>query len=591
MPSLIRKEKITCENCGTQTTRNNTVRHKKRCPAGTLYCTQCPSFSTLFQDDLNYHIAKQHSVAGRLNTYKCKLCDAEFPGFYVLRQHRNTQHGTQIGFGASNIDVEDIVGDVDDQSLREEFQSCRHSLVDSEIQKGSYSVFNFVVNNLTAQVIEEKLDRVLDKLKCVAKRNLALGFILKKIEDMKFRYFYAHENNSLLEQSKLVSNKDNMAKLKQILKKTDVIESCAKERSNSKWRFFKLTNLTIFAALLRDIPMGCKDAFLPESLLRNPSINCLTCEQNTKKTYKDNFCLFRALAPHLHRTERLQEETSKLFNLFLVNSTNPAPSKFQGVCMDDIPSVEDIVGIIIFIYDIDFIDGAMVVELPRRSIKKYEKNVLLIRYKSHICYVDNINALFKAFRCSNCDIYFPKTGNMERHLVRCSERVKHIYPRNVYQLRETLFDKLDSFYVQSTDDQQLFNNLAVLVFESICIPEETFKNTEMTTWIGKHVPISVPISSNLIAKPIFLCNSNPRDLVESFIDAVEGLATQSKAQMKLKLLEIETAIKSKLTRNLESLNERRYRNQRVFEFEDPCFEDDNEEKDASTQFCKCRKIS
>ena len=54
--------------------------------------------------------------------------------------------------------------------------------------------------------------------------------------------------------------------------------------------------------------------------------------------------------------------------------------------------------------------------------------------------------------------------------------------------------------------------------------------------------------------------------------------------MKLKFLEIETAIKSKLTRTLESLNERRCRNQRVFEFEDHCFEDDNEEKDASTQF-------
>ena len=97
------------------------------------------------------------------------------------------------------------------------------------------------------------------------------------------------------------------------------------------------------------------------------------------------------------------------------------------------------------------------------------------------------------------------------------------------------------------------------------------------------------MSSNLIAKPIFLCNSNPRDLVESFIDAVEGLVTQSKAQMKLKLLEIETAIKSKLIGTLESLNERRCRNQRVFEFEDHCFEDDNEEKDASTQFLQTQK--
>ena len=362
-------------------------------------------------------------------TYKCNFCNAEFFGFYALRQHKNTQHGTKIGFGARNIDVEEIMGDVDDQSLREELQSCRHFLVDSEIQKGRHSVFNFAVNNLTAQVIEEKMDRVLDKLKCVPKLNLALGFILKNIEDGKFRCFYAHENNTLVEQSKFVSNKDDIAKLEEILKKTGVIESCTKERSNTKWRFFKLTNLTVFSALLRDIPLGCKDAVLPESILRSRTINCLTFEKNTRKPYNDNLCLFRALALHLHGNERLLEQTSKLFNLFLVNSTNLELSNFQGVCMDDIPSVEDIVSINIFIYDIDLIDGAMVGELARRSIKKYEKNVQLIRYNNHICYVDNINALFKAFRCPTCDTYFQKTGNLERHLVRCSERVKHIYPK------------------------------------------------------------------------------------------------------------------------------------------------------------------
>ena len=183
MPSLNRNEKVTCQNCGVQITKPNPARHKKSCSAGTLYCTQCPNFSTLSQDDLNYHIAKQHSAAGASKTYKCNLWYAEFPGFYALRQHKNTQHGTQIGFGAGNIDVEDIVGDVDDRRLREELQSCKHFLVDSEIQKGRHSVFNIAVNNLTAQVIEENLDRVLDKLKCVAKLNLALGFILKNIKD------------------------------------------------------------------------------------------------------------------------------------------------------------------------------------------------------------------------------------------------------------------------------------------------------------------------------------------------------------------------------------------------------------------------
>ena len=153
----------------------------------------------------------------------------------------------------------------------------------------------------------------------------------------------------------------------------------------------------------------------------------------------------------------------------------------------------------------------------------------------------------------------------------------------MYQLRQTVFDKLESFNIQYTDDQKLFNALTVFDLESICIPEEKIKNTETTTWIGKHVPISVSISLNLIVLPIFPCKSNPRDLVEF------SLATQSKAQMKLKFLEVETAIKSNLTRALESLNERRCRKQRVFEFEYHCLEDDNQEKNASTQFLQMQK--
>ena len=125
MPSLNQYENVTCDNCGTQTTKLNLARHKKRCSAGTLHCSQRPNFSTKIQNDLSYHIAKKHSAPKPDITFKCKLCYAEFPGFYALRQHRSTQHGQQMGFGASNIDVEDIVGDADDQSLREELESCK----------------------------------------------------------------------------------------------------------------------------------------------------------------------------------------------------------------------------------------------------------------------------------------------------------------------------------------------------------------------------------------------------------------------------------------------------------------------------------
>ena len=179
-------------------------------------------------------------------------------------------------------------------------------------------------------------------------------------------------------------------------------------------------------------------------------------------------------------------------------------------------------------------------------------------------------------------------GTLERHLVTCSDRVKHIYPKNAYKLRETLFKKIDAFSIPHRNKQKLFRNLAIFDFESIYVKEVSYKQTETTTWIGKHVPISVSISSNLIPEPFFsfLFNVNPHHLISSFVAALEGLATQSKAQMKLNLIEVETAIKIKLWAIMEHLNQRRNRAERVSTFVDDCIV---KEEDLTTQFLQMQR--
>ena len=156
--------------------------------------------------------------------------------------------------------------------------------------------------------------------------------------------------------------------------------------------------------------MGCKDTVLPEPLLRNHNVNCLTFERNTLKPYNDNLCLFRALALHLQGNEKLEEETSKIFNLFLKNSEEGDVSKFQGVHLNDIPKVEDLLQLTIFLYDIDFVDGELIGELCRRIIQKYENSVKLLRYSNQICYVNNINALFKASDVLRVTLFSQRRG-------------------------------------------------------------------------------------------------------------------------------------------------------------------------------------
>ena len=332
----------------------------------------------------------------------------------------------------SNIGVEVIVGDVGDQSVREELVSCKHFLTDTEMENGRHRVFNFAMSSFDMCLLNDKLDYVFKELNCAAEVSLAFGVVLENIRsDGMCRYFYAHENITIMEREKLGCTQADMTNLIDRMQKMDIVDLCTREGAITKWKFYKLTNLTTFPLLLKDVPMGCKITVLLEPLLKNHNVNCFTFERNTLKPYNDNLCLFRALALHLHGNEKLEEETSKNFNLFLKKSEEGDESKFQGVHLNDITNAEDLLQLNIFLYDIDFADGELIGELCRRSIQKYENSVKLLRYNNHICYVNNINAFVKAFRCTTCDTSLSKTRNLERLLVSCSDRVKHIYPKNV----------------------------------------------------------------------------------------------------------------------------------------------------------------
>ena len=180
-----------------------------------------------------------------------------------------------------------------------------------------------------------------------------------------------------------------------------------------------------------------------------------------------------------------------------------SPNQFQGVQMKDIPTVEELLILNILLYDKNFVKENTVRELSRRSVQNYETTVRLLRYNNHIFYVNNINAIFQSFRCPDCDTLLKRTFNLQQHLITCTERVKNVYPRNVYQIRETLLGKLDSSGINYTSELKRFRSLALFNFQSLSVHEETFKVSNTITWIRKHVPISLSISSNLVEGPIF----------------------------------------------------------------------------------------
>ena len=117
---------------------------------------------------------------------------------------------------------------------------------------------------------------------------------------------------------------------------------------------------------------------------------------------------FGAPALHLHGTYKLEEETSEIFTLYLTNCEEWDPSKFQGGHKNDIPKVEDVLQLYIFLNDISIFDKDLIAKFSCTKIPIYDESVKVLPYTDQTCYASNIKAFFNSFRGSASDTFFSK---------------------------------------------------------------------------------------------------------------------------------------------------------------------------------------
>ena len=208
------------------------------------------------------------------------------------------------------------------------------------------------------------------------------------------------------------------------------------------------------------------------------------------------------------------------------------------------------------VYISEFSDNGIIGEFAERSLQRFSSTANLLRYSNHICYVTDVNIVFKWFRCSTDDKLFSRRFNLQRNLPKCKEMVRNIYPRSVFQLRETLSDEFKAFDIEVSKEKLLFTNFAVFDFESICVKSTTIANTETNTWVGEYEPMSVSTTSDLLEEPILICDTELQSLLSSFVTSSENLARKSKLEMGVKFPNIVTTIKEIIKRVPSTLHKR-----------------------------------
>ena len=174
--------------------------------------------------------------------------------------------------------------------------------------------YNFRLSMISPASLREQLNRIFADQTTVFKVNFAFGFILRNTETGALQYHHPSANNNLvLEQPFLVSNREDLDRAIEEISNIDFLEWVRQQRPNSKWVVDLVTNVTWFVWKLRDHPIG-RGSQLPGYIVENHGIAPLDRNRNTGKLYQDNLCFFRCLALHNGcHTKNLERDTKHYY--------------------------------------------------------------------------------------------------------------------------------------------------------------------------------------------------------------------------------------------------------------------------------------
>lgn len=517
-------------------------------------CPKCPLYRFDNEEQLVMHNLKKHSDrdGGMTDNSRgkciCDLCNEKFFTHYQLAEHKMEVHGKQNQFRKShviqttdNIDVITEASKSEDERLVKELTAAKHFLQPTLTNYKHQMVFNFPIVEESHATLMKYADRVYSELPCAAKVNISFGYVLKSNSDedtnAPYRYFYAHDNHSIFEKPITVSDRSELLFLMDRLDDEDFFAHANTSRPNTKWRFHMLTNVTFKATLLKKVPLGCKNTDIPIFIQQSRAVRTLLYNKLSKKPFDDNLCMFRAIATHKSdRWEGVEILTAELFEKFLHAVGDCEKRNFRGVKQNEITLLENITDTNINIYSAskNGNDGHIVGEQVRRSLGLYNDTCHLLQVGKHVCYIVDLQSLFKRYKCMRCSKFFTRQSNLHRHVsANCTEKVRNIYPGKVYNLQQTIFEKLDDIGIYLDRDMRVSSNFAVFDFESYCAKEEAIQSTATTEYLGKHIPVSASVCDNFMStEPYFMHNHNPQQLVVDFLNYLEKLsAVNAKLQL------------------------------------------------------------
>ena len=381
---------------------------------------------------------------------------------------------------------------------------------------------NFQLQSFTNDDLTKAFESVYENQTDSFKISISFSYILLNKETGELAFYSASRNNQrLFDDTNLITCDNDFRRVKNCIQNVDLESRVI--YPNTKFVYVKTTNVVFFLTKMVGSPIGAP-VELPIYLKKNKGLISLVKSQNNqKKTYSDNLCLFRCLALfNGFKVDGLERETKRLFNMFcekmLIN-----PVDFCGVYLEDLESISKVFDIGINVYDQKSENRET--ELIFRTVK--QDNILYLNlFGNHFSYISDFSKYSNSYKCVKCEKIFHNNSIYHRHTRTCDGSTRKIYYNGTFKPSPTIFEELEMHGIKVSDEKTIFPYRITFDCEAY-LTKDTPQDTQKVEYTYKHNLASISICSNVPdfeEAKCFVSNGNPDELVK---DAVSYMLTIS----------------------------------------------------------------
>lgn len=124
-----------------------------------------------------------------------------------------------------------------------------------------------------------QIESIYDLRQSAFKINISLGLILQNVETGVFRFFVPYHNESIFLFPQLISNRNDIDKIRKKLAALDILNYFQKQRPSTKWKPVMITNV-LYQVYKTGFPLGLGQP-LPAYITNSKSILAFENDRDT----------------------------------------------------------------------------------------------------------------------------------------------------------------------------------------------------------------------------------------------------------------------------------------------------------------------